>query len=156
MGCDDSDGPGHAPRYLDVSNFMRLILCVAMMGIFAYIVIFGAIKIAKPDLVTYNDYYVWWYRYPSFPCRYVCALFGKNNEWKDGKWTLEGRNAYGDRVFLKNVVGVIRIDIYDDALIKRIESIKDGADVDVKFGRKLSYDSSTFEDYFVYYIADVQ
>ena len=33
MGCDDSDGPGHAPRYLDVSQMLKIIPLVLLVSL---------------------------------------------------------------------------------------------------------------------------
>ncbi len=55
MGCDDSDGPGHAPRYLDVShNLMKryLIIALVILATFAALVV---IDYFTPPQVRHDD-----------------------------------------------------------------------------------------------------
>ena len=44
MGCDDSDGPGHAPRYLDVSTMLMKVVVPALILMLLYVLSYGALR----------------------------------------------------------------------------------------------------------------
>ena len=58
VGCDDSDGPGHAPRYLDVSDKMNkrtiLLLSLVLLVMTAGIMCYGYIR-SKMDVESHID-----------------------------------------------------------------------------------------------------
>ncbi len=70
VGCDDSDGPGHAPRYLDVRHKIEMFKVIAIIGFLilaVYISIYSILSsngIFRPACIGTNG--VKWYSWVPY------------------------------------------------------------------------------------------